>query len=175
MTMSATLRTLTLTTLGAASIACPVLADEPLPDVVRFNRDIRPILSDNCVACHGPDAKHRKGDLRLDVEADAKAKHDDVFAIKPGDLAGSEVWKRITSKEKDEVMPPPSAKKTLTPRQIALLKHAHKFFLRALRDGAIERGFCDAVGLRRLKRLKLHRWSPYRRRMLSSPEYISRA
>ena len=122
MTMSATLRTLTLTTLGAASIACPVLADEPLPDVVRFNRDIRPILSDNCVACHGPDAKHRKGDLRLDVEADAKAKHDDVFAIKPGDLAGSEVWKRITSKEKDEVMPPPSAKKTLTPRQIALLK-----------------------------------------------------
>ncbi len=120
--MSAKLRTLTLAAASAAFFACPAFAEEPLPDVVRFNRDIRPILSDNCVACHGPDAKHRKGDLRLDVEADAKAKHDDVFAIKPGDLAGSEVWKRITSKEKDEVMPPPSAKKTLTPRQVALLK-----------------------------------------------------
>src|SRR5262245_22136430 len=57
------------------------------PDTVRFNRDIRPILSDNCVPCHGPDQNKRKGKLRLDVREEAIAKE----AIVPGKPAESEM------------------------------------------------------------------------------------
>ena len=79
-----------------------------------FNRDIRPILSANCFACHGFDAKQRKAELRLDVAEGALAVHDGHTAIKPGDLAASEVWRRLISEDPDVVMPPPSTKKKLT-------------------------------------------------------------
>jgi hypothetical protein len=68
---------------------------------LRFNRDVRPILSDKCFACHGPDRNNRKGNLRLDIEADAKAR-----AIVPGSAERSEAFKRITSTNKTLRMPP---------------------------------------------------------------------
>ncbi|HEV7222991.1 MAG TPA: PSD1 and planctomycete cytochrome C domain-containing protein, partial [Pirellulales bacterium] len=87
-----------------------------------FNRDIRPILSQNCFACHGFDAKQRQADLRLDLPEQALAVRDGKTAIKPGDLAQSEVWKRINSTDPDEVMPPPDSKKTLSAEQKETLR-----------------------------------------------------
>ena len=90
---------------------------------VQFNRDVRPILSDQCFACHGFDAKKRKAGLRLDVAEGAYAANKDGrIAVKPGDLAGSELWKRIQSSDPDEVMPPPSAHKTVDAAQREVLK-----------------------------------------------------
>lgn len=79
---------------------------------VSFNRDIRPILSDNCYYCHGTDSNHRKAGLRLDTFEGATADNDGVRALVPGDPAKSELWLRIISKDEDEVMPPPDAHKT---------------------------------------------------------------
>lgn len=88
-----------------------------------FNRDIRPILSDNCFSCHGIDAKHRKGDLRLDTAEGAYFKDKEgVQAVKPGDLAGSELVKRILTTNEDDLMPPPDSHKKLTKPQIETLK-----------------------------------------------------
>ena len=89
---------------------------------VFFNRDVRPILSENCFACHGLDAKHRKANLRLDERAGALADRDGVRAIVPGDLAKSEAWARIISKDEDEVMPPPKSHKKLTAADKNMLK-----------------------------------------------------
>ncbi|MBS0205603.1 MAG: PSD1 domain-containing protein [Planctomycetes bacterium] len=82
-----------------------------------FNRDIRPILSANCFACHGFDSRQRKADLRLDLAEGAFAVHDGQAAIKPGDLAASEVWRRLISDDPDVLMPPPSTRKKLTDDQ----------------------------------------------------------
>ncbi len=89
---------------------------------VDFNRDIRPILSDNCFACHGPDEKKRKAKLRLDQPEGAFAAKDGHQAIKPRNLKASELWLRINSKDPDELMPPPDSHKKLKPEQIALFK-----------------------------------------------------
>ncbi|MCP4890788.1 MAG: DUF1549 domain-containing protein, partial [Planctomycetaceae bacterium] len=78
----------------------------------------RPILSDKCFFCHGPDAKHREADLRLDVEKDAKES-----AIRPGDLELSELILRIISTDPDSQMPPPDSGKSLTAEQIDLLQN----------------------------------------------------
>src|SRR5687768_3829720 len=79
-------------------------------DQLDFNRDIRPILSNNCFKCHGPDDKERKGSddagLRLDVEEDAKRKLPDGFAIVPGKPEQSELVNRIQSADEDVMMPP---------------------------------------------------------------------
>lgn len=87
-----------------------------------FNRDIRPILSDNCFACHGMDAKKRKGDLRLDTAEGAYALNDGSQAVKPGDVAASTLIERIVSTDPDEVMPPPETHKKITPAQLEILK-----------------------------------------------------
>src|SRR5213593_2573084 len=87
-----------------------------------FNRDIRPILSSKCFACHGFDAKKRQADRRLDTAEGAAEEHDDVRAIVPGDLVKSELWRRVTSKDDDEMMPPPASNKTLSDAERALLK-----------------------------------------------------
>lgn len=89
-------------------------ADAPL----EFNRDIRPILADNCFACHGPDSAARKGDLRLDKRDAAIEKK----AIVAGAPALSEFVRRIESSDPDETMPPPATKKTLTAQQKEFLK-----------------------------------------------------
>ena len=90
---------------------------------IDFIRDIRPILSDNCFACHGQDDQARKSKLRLDVrEAALKPAKSGDPAIVPGDVAKSKLIERITAHDPDEVMPPPKSKKTLTAQQIDLLK-----------------------------------------------------
>jgi len=90
---------------------------------IEFNRDIRPILSDNCFACHGPDARKRQAGLRLDVEDEARqALESGARAIVPGHSDQSELMTRIVSREPSEVMPPPESGKTLTPAQVDLLK-----------------------------------------------------
>ena len=93
--------------LAAAATAAP----QP---PVEFNRDVRPILSDKCFACHGLDAKKRKADLRLDLAGSATADRKGVRAVVPGDIGKSALWARINSADPDEVMPPPETHKTLS-------------------------------------------------------------
>ena len=89
------------------------------PDALAFNRDIRPILSEHCFQCHGPDAQQRQGDLRLDLYQDAlRAGQSGNLAIVPGQASKSEVWARIHSQDPELVMPPPNTGKPLTPGQI---------------------------------------------------------
>jgi len=107
---------LLLITLILSPAAC---AAEPGLD---FNRDVRPILTDKCFACHGPDEKHRAAKLRLDVEKDAKADRDGVPAIVPGKPEESELVRRITAEDVDERMPPKKANKPLKPAEIETLK-----------------------------------------------------
>jgi hypothetical protein len=88
-----------------------------------FNRDIRPILSENCFLCHGQDPEHRGGDLRLDIREEAVAVRDGIAAIVPGDPKNSDIIKRIISKDPDMVMPPPKAHMpAMKPEQLALLE-----------------------------------------------------
>jgi hypothetical protein len=87
-----------------------------------FNRDIRPILSDNCFACHGPDLKKVKSGLRLDQEQSATSELESGFkAIVPGHPGDSELIHRVTTEDGDDRMPPEESGKSLTPRQIELL------------------------------------------------------
>ena len=86
---------------------------------VDFNRDVRPILSDNCFACHGPDDKHRFANLRLDTEDGLLAKRAGYAIVTPGDPANSRLFARISAADKAARMPPPQAGTTLTPAQIA--------------------------------------------------------
>ncbi|PQO43717.1 PSD1 and planctomycete cytochrome C domain-containing protein [Blastopirellula marina] len=99
--------------LTAALLAAPALAQKKLD----YNQDVRPILSENCFYCHGPDSKHRQADLRLDDEASAKE-----YAIVPGDLDGSDFYQRIISDDADLQMPPHESGKKLKPAEVALLK-----------------------------------------------------
>ena len=92
------------------------------PETIDFNRDIRPILSENCYHCHGPDENTRDADFRLDVEADAKKDLGGYVAIKPGDPENSELWWRVDTDDPDEIMPPPKSKRVLTASQKDLLK-----------------------------------------------------
>lgn len=83
-------------------------------DEIEFNRDVRPILAANCFECHGFDGKTRKADLRLDTAEGAYTEHNGVIAVRAGDLAGSELWNRISSLDPEVLMPPPESKKSLT-------------------------------------------------------------
>ncbi|HUS07886.1 MAG TPA: DUF1549 domain-containing protein, partial [Bryobacteraceae bacterium] len=94
-------------------------ADRPL----EFNRDIRPILSDKCFHCHGPDAVAKKIPLRLDSEAAAKADLGGRHAIVGGDTVASHLVQRITSDNKAKRMPPVSSGLTLKPQEIEMLRN----------------------------------------------------
>ncbi len=102
------------------ALAAPMMlkASEP----VRFGRDILPILSANCFACHGPDEKNRKVGLRLDVEANAKANRRNGLPIAPGQPEKSLIMARLTSPDPYVVMPPPSSHKQVKPEQIEILR-----------------------------------------------------
>ncbi len=95
---------------------------------VDFNRDIRRLLSDNCLRCHGPDEHERKGSkaskggFRLDTREGALARIDDYAAIVPGDPAKSELYLRISTDDENDVMPPVDSGSKLTAREKALLK-----------------------------------------------------
>ncbi|HEY4155542.1 MAG TPA: PSD1 and planctomycete cytochrome C domain-containing protein [Puia sp.] len=95
------------------------------PEEISYNFQVRPILSDKCYACHGPDANKRKAGLRLDLPGEAfKALKDnpDAHALVPGDPFHSELYLRVSSKDSSEMMPPPSSNLSLTPEEIAILK-----------------------------------------------------
>lgn len=89
---------------------------------IEYDRDIRPILSDNCYQCHGPDEKARKAKLRLDVKESALRVQDGIAVIKPGNSTESELVRRITTSDTDDLMPPPKSNHKLTPKQIDLIK-----------------------------------------------------
>ena len=92
-------------------------------DGVSFNRDVLPILSDNCFACHGPDAKQAKGGLRLDLRDSAtKPAKSGETAVVPGKPAASALVKRIETKDADKLMPPADSHKQLTSAQRDVLK-----------------------------------------------------
>jgi hypothetical protein len=97
---------LTLTTVFTA-IVCNAAA--AAKDKVSFSREVLPILSDRCFHCHGPDPSHRKADLRLDNETEAKLDRDGLKVIAPGDLNASELWQRLITDDEDEIMPPPDS------------------------------------------------------------------
>ncbi|GEP42771.1 PSD1 and planctomycete cytochrome C domain-containing protein [Brevifollis gellanilyticus] len=105
---------LLLVTLSAQAVA----AEPPVPARIEFNRDVRPILSDNCFYCHGPDPKHREADLRLDMRDEAVA----AKALVPGKVQESEVIARIITDDEDDLMPPLDSHKKLTQRQKDILK-----------------------------------------------------
>ena len=89
---------------------------------IRFDRDIKPILSDRCFHCHGPDHEHREADLRLDQKEAAFADRDGSFALVPGSLEKSAIWERISSHDESVKMPPPESNKKLTVKEIDLFK-----------------------------------------------------
>ena len=105
-------------TFGLIGCLQPFLAPCRAADTIEYNRDIRPILAENCFACHGPDSAARKGDLRLD-QLDAAVASAAIVLGKPDE---SGIIERILSADTELVMPPPSSHKTLSPAQIETLK-----------------------------------------------------
>src|SRR5215831_11922186 len=100
----------------------PSHAQDPTPPI-DFDRAVLPILSNHCFFCHGPDAKKRQADLRLDDEKEAKKKNNEgKAAIVPGKSAESELVRRILATDPDDLMPPPKANKKLSREQIETLK-----------------------------------------------------
>ncbi len=97
-------------------------ADGPIPTKIAYNRDVRPILADTCFKCHGFDKNTRKADMRLDVREAAVAKMDDIFPIVPGKPDASEVWKRIITKDEDDVMPPKEEHRQLSVRDREVIR-----------------------------------------------------
>lgn len=89
---------------------------------ILFNRDIRPILSDACFQCHGPDQNKRKADLRLDQQDSVFSKDHDVPLIVPKHPDKSELYRRLTTTKRSEQMPPRRAKRQLTSKEISLIK-----------------------------------------------------
>ncbi|WP_020533655.1 DUF1553 domain-containing protein [Flexithrix dorotheae] len=101
-----------------------VEAEKNIPEIIDFNFHVKPILSDRCFACHGPDKNTQKADLRLDNAAGAYAalaEAPDLRAIVPGKPGKSEVYHRIISNDPEKVMPPKESNLTLTPEEIAIL------------------------------------------------------
>ena len=104
-------------------------AQDALPETIEFNRDIRPVLSDNCFFCHGPDKNKRAADLRLDTEAGLHGKDGQHGAIVAGKPDDSEMIKRIISADPEQKMPPAHSGKSLSERDIQLLKRWKRVLL----------------------------------------------
>ena len=105
---------------GASSLAHAASeASEP----IRYGRDIRPILSDRCFLCHGPDRAHQQAGLRLDIRDEAIAPRKNGAAIVPGDAEASDLWRRITAHDPAKVMPTPdSGKRAITAEERELIR-----------------------------------------------------
>ncbi len=169
--------------LTGALLVCFCLAVLGLPTVsaehhetpqapLNYNLDIRPILSDNCYACHGPDAKSRQANLRIDTKAGAFSEPSGYPVIVPGKPEESELHIRITSNDDNYRMPPAGFNKTLTPEQIEAITQwiqegakweEHWAFTTpvrptppAVKDGAWVRNPIDAFILSRLEKEGLH-------------------
>jgi hypothetical protein len=130
---------ITFATLAAATAALafmPARAPAGVPasrTKINFNRDVRPILSDRCFACHGPDGNKRQSGLRLDLEKglfDPLPKHTGKRAFVPGNVADSYAYQRIISKDPQEVMPP------ITATHLKLNQHEKDLIKRWVEEGA---------------------------------------
>ncbi|HIG28172.1 MAG TPA: DUF1553 domain-containing protein [Verrucomicrobiales bacterium] len=106
--------------IGFSLLALNLFGKENSP--IDFNRDILPIFSDNCFHCHGPDAKARKADLRLDQPEGLLLSSENTPLLIPGNPDSSEIVKRLESKDSDEVMPPPESNRSLTEKQIRTIR-----------------------------------------------------
>src|SRR5262249_2760099 len=107
----------------ACAISRAAHADSAAPQQVRFSLQIRPLLSDRCFSCHGPEDRSRQADLRLDNFAGATKDLGGHAAIVPGSPDKSEILTRVASNDPDVQMPPPSAhKERLTKDEVALLR-----------------------------------------------------
>ena len=106
----------TLATFAILAVTGSLAADE-----IDFARDIRPILSDNCYHCHGPDEKTREADLRLDTREGLFRWQDDAAIVVPHDIEASELIRRVTSHDADR-MPPVDSQRRLTETQIDFLQ-----------------------------------------------------
>ena len=113
------MRTLLLLSVVLLPASLANAADEPR---VSFEKDIRPLLSDRCFQCHGPDEKKREADLRLDRKEAAFAQTDGEAAIVAGDLKASSVWQRIVTDDPDLRMPPADSGKTLDAAERDLIR-----------------------------------------------------
>jgi mono/diheme cytochrome c family protein len=102
----------------ALLVAAAIVPATSAAEKLQYNRDVRPILAENCFACHGPDSAARKGDLRIDKRDDAV----DFGAIVPGKPDESPLVARVHSTDPEEMMPPPATKKKLTAAQKETLK-----------------------------------------------------
>ncbi len=126
-------------TFGLALVLSAAIASAAPPKHVNYSRDIRPILSNTCYKCHGPDEKQRKAGLRLDTKDGAYAKLESgEVAVVPGASTKSAIIQRLTAHDPDVRMPPADSGKTVTPEQIDLIKrwidqggefHGHWAFL----------------------------------------------
>src|SRR6267378_2480747 len=104
-------------------VVTQIYCAELAPGAIQFNRDVRPILSENCFPCHGADSAARKASLRLDRFEEAIApRKDSQPAIVPGKPDGSALVHRITASDPDDIMPPPKTHKVLTAQQKDLLR-----------------------------------------------------
>jgi len=99
---------------GWVSGAVATAAEAPKPSQVSFQRDVRPILSDKCFLCHGPDEKHREADLRLDLREGLLGDGTTKGVVIPGTVEASRLWKRISHDDPDQRMPPEESNKTLS-------------------------------------------------------------
>jgi len=122
-------RTTFALTLLLASVSCGTIATAQ--DKVSFSREVLPILSDRCFHCHGPDPSHRKADLRLDDESEAKRDRDGLKIIAVGDLTASELWQRLITDDEDEIMPPPDSHRK------ALSESERDIMRRWIEEGAV--------------------------------------
>ena len=105
-----------------ATLLCVMPAILAAEEKLDFSRDVRPILSQYCFPCHGPDKEQRKAKLRLDVAESAMAERQGVRAIVPGDLEESELAYRVAPDFADDIMPPARAKHPLSEEQITILR-----------------------------------------------------
>ena len=149
-----------------------LLAALPLSGAVEFNRDIRPILSDKCFTCHGPDSKNRLTKLRFDTEAGAKQDLGGRFAIVSGDPARSEMIRRITASNPATRMPPATSAYKLTAVEIEQIRRwieegarwqqhwawiaPQRAEVPKVREGSWPRNPVDSFVLERLEREGLH-------------------
>jgi hypothetical protein len=132
-----------LTLIACCMLALPVIC--MAEQTVLFNRDVRPILSDRCFHCHGPNEHDRQADLRLDQAEGPDGAYralDGSQAIKPGSIADSQVWHRLTTEDHDVMPPPDSGKKPLTESEKRIIR-------RWIEEGAVYAAFWAFVPPRR--------------------------
>jgi len=107
----------------ACLVPWPAFADPGAGRPVDFGRDIRPLFSNHCIECHGPDSKRRQAGLRLDIaEGLGEPLESGAIAVVPRDLSTSELWRRITHKDEEVRMPPEDSGNSLQPEEIERIR-----------------------------------------------------